>query len=201
MLLTGMHTWTAAKRYFFADFAQATKDWKAQVWVLETLLAASHNAGVRKRIQWGNNDVLTAKAKALEEIEEARTQDLQRIEQRREDALERQRRLFLLAAVAFANSFANPPRSGNAVVFDKSATCSGDYDCGAVGAACIKDNFQSTGFCAKTVNEYGVQTFHLARPDSVLPKMPSPLDCRWDPDCPIGFQCASQSGACVRRVP
>jgi hypothetical protein len=39
---------------------------------------------------------------------------------------------------------------------------------------------------------------HLPNVDSVMPKMPSGADCRFDTECPIGFFCDANSGACLR---
>jgi hypothetical protein len=45
---------------------------------------------------------------------------------------------------------------------------------------------------------YGKQMEHLPNVDSVMPKMPSGADCRFDTECPIGFFCDANSGACLR---
>jgi hypothetical protein len=78
-----------------------------------------------------------------------------------------------------------------------SSGCSSDYDCG-MGNRCVKPNFSSRGTCMRLVNEYGGPAYDLPRIDSVSPKMPSRHDCHLLTDCPIGFRCDTNSGACIR---
>jgi hypothetical protein len=75
--------------------------------------------------------------------------------------------------------------------------CMSDFSCG-IGYTCVKNNYSSTGFCAKAVTSYGNQTFDLPRLDSVGPKMPVSTDCKMLSDCPIGFRCDLRSGACLK---
>jgi hypothetical protein len=78
-----------------------------------------------------------------------------------------------------------------------SSGCSSDFDCG-IGNRCVKPNFSSQGTCMRLVNEYGEPTYDLPRINSVSPKVPSRHDCKFSTDCPIGFRCDTNSGACIR---
>jgi hypothetical protein len=76
--------------------------------------------------------------------------------------------------------------------------CSNDFSCG-IGYTCVKKNYSNTGYCAKSVDKFGVQQFELPRLDSVGPKLPSDNDCTFDTDCPLGFKCDRKSGACFKK--
>ena len=76
--------------------------------------------------------------------------------------------------------------------------CFSDYDCGGVGYTCVKPNYSTQGTCAQTVNSFGTPTYNLPDLNSTMPKAPQPSDCHTDIDCPIGFRCDVQAGACVK---
>lgn len=78
-----------------------------------------------------------------------------------------------------------------------SKACTSDFTCG-VGYACVKKQFASSGLCAKTVDDLGVQTFDTPSTDSVGPKLPERTDCQYVTDCPVGFRCDLATGACLK---
>lgn len=75
------------------------------------------------------------------------------------------------------------------------ATCSSDYGCD-YGSKCVKPNYSATGTCMQKVNEYGAPTYEPPAASSVGVKTPSPSDCAYSTQCPIGFHCFS--GSCVK---
>lgn len=77
-----------------------------------------------------------------------------------------------------------------------SGSCTSDYSCG-VGRKCIKSNYSTSGFCATTVDNYGMRKFNMPELDSFGVKRPEVTDCKYDSDCPVGFRCNQKSGACL----
>jgi hypothetical protein len=71
--------------------------------------------------------------------------------------------------------------------------CSSDYDC-SYGEKCVKDQYESHGYCAQKVNKYGAPTFTLPDPESIGVRFDSSCDSSLD--CPVGFRCESNS--CVK---
>lgn len=109
--------------------------------------------------------------------------------------------VILTGAMAGAAATSPPPPSGAAsatpATTPASKTCTSDFTCG-VGYTCVKKQFASSGFCAKSVDEMGVQTFETPSTDSVGPKLPERTDCQYVTDCPVGFRCDLATGACLK---
>jgi hypothetical protein len=80
------------------------------------------------------------------------------------------------------------------------AACFSDYGC-QYGSKCVKAPYRTEGYCARAVNEYGVQTYPVPASESVMPGGQG--QCGFDTDCPIAFRCAiepgSLRGACLKR--
>jgi|GEM_PF-1578999 len=74
--------------------------------------------------------------------------------------------------------------------------CVSDFDCG-IGYKCVKAPFNTSGTCMKSVDKFGIPTYNLPDPDSILPKTSG--DCDFDIDCPIGFYCDRYYKVCVKR--
>jgi len=51
----------------------------------------------------------------------------------------------------------------------------------------------------KVVDEFGLPTYDLPKPDSIGPNMNPQGDCDFDTDCPIGFRCHHKYKTCVKR--
>ncbi len=77
----------------------------------------------------------------------------------------------------------------------QSKNCSADVDCG-IGYACVKQPYNLSGICMRTVNEFGNPTYSLPSLDRGHIK--SEGDCQWDTDCPIGFRCDLKYKTCVK---
>lgn len=75
-------------------------------------------------------------------------------------------------------------------------SCTSDFSCG-MGSQCVKPRYQSTGFCAKSVDSTGTRTFEAPDPDSIGPNLGDSSDCEID-GCPAGFRCDARSGVCLR---
>ena len=106
-------------------------------------------------------------------------------------------------ALGAANGLSRAKKSGTYNNAYKSNTrrkaakeCSSDIQCG-IGNACLKNYSSLTGYCVRSVNEYGTQTFNLPDLNSIGPKFRSTNDCQYT-GCPAGFSCQLSSGACVR---
>jgi hypothetical protein len=76
-------------------------------------------------------------------------------------------------------------------------SCSSDYSC-SYGQSCVKEIYSSSGVCMNNVNKYGTKTFSPPKSSSFGYKSESDAQCRFDTDCPIGFDCDRRTRACVR---
>jgi hypothetical protein len=197
-------------RYPSADlkWALAESERFAGAISLETFLARSHNANLRAQINELEQSIAGRWATARARIEAARLAEVTAATARRDldlaRAEEEHRRSMLAVAQAFqgvGQSMQSQPTAGSAntssAPTQRSSECSNDYQCG-YGNVCVKSNYSMSGVCMRAVNSYGVPTYQAPAPESVEVKTPSSTDCRFSTDCPIGFACDSNSGACVR---
>jgi hypothetical protein len=79
------------------------------------------------------------------------------------------------------------------------ARCFSDYGC-PPGYDCVKEPFHADGVCMQQVDRFGVPSYKLPSPDSVLPNIHLEGECRFDTDCPIGFRCDIRYKVCVKRM-
>jgi hypothetical protein len=81
-------------------------------------------------------------------------------------------------------------------------SCSSDFSCG-MGEKCFKGYLQSTGTCARSVNEHGTTEYNGKSADSIGPKMNTKGMCQFTGDCPIGFTCEKEGyssyGYCAKK--
>lgn len=151
----------------------------------ELLFIKSHDDVVFRRERRDIDEIVARAA------EDERASDAAREELAQEDAHRQQAGAAVAAVGAAFQGFAdgwNAAQSNNAT---SSKSCTSDFSCG-VGEACVKDQFQSTGTCAKTVDRNGVQQFGTHDPASV--GVGRPDQCSLDTDCPVGFRCSKGSG-------
>lgn len=177
---------------------------------LESLFVYSHNTEILRDIQQRRRIVDDMVAEQLASIRRMKANAVARsAEQRNYEvaAARQQHRARMMALSSALQSMGQTPAS-SAYSTSPATTrrgspsttqggCSSDFSCG-IGYTCVKNTFQSIGYCAKAVNEYGVQTYDLPDPASVGPKMPVSTDCKGLGDCPIGFSCDLRSGACIK---
>lgn len=180
---------------------------------VECLLAASHNAHVVADIaeQQARRDAEEreffaaferAQAREVEALDEARARGARPDDPREESGGRKAIRALGLIlqglgqGLAGVHSTASPsaPADSNLSATD---SCTSDYACG-VGFVCVKSNYSVGGYCAKSVDAYGVPQLVQPRAGSVGVKTPVGTDCRSVGECPIGFRCELSSGACVR---
>lgn len=195
-----------SETYWAADLdwiAEALRTAEERVDV-ESLFVYSHNLRLRAYIAHRVQELNAERLAALQTLRHAREQAYSAARERRDAEIKAERRRFAAAVAAAADGFVSPNRSSSAGPNTSPAlgqgtapSCSSDFSCG-IGRRCVKPYYGGAGYCAKAVNEYGVQTFELPRTDSVLPNMPDGSDCRFNTDCPPSFQCDTGSGACLR---
>lgn len=170
---------------------------------VEQLFAYSHNRRIETHIAYRLGKLRRERDKALSDLDAIRDQALARAEEQREQDIAAKQREFAAILAAGMHGFQQSGQPSAAASSDgltspgQSPRCSSDFSCGA-GHVCIKANYSSTGYCAQEVDEYGVPTFSLPDPDSVIPNIPSSGDCQFATDCPPGFTCETASGACLR---
>jgi hypothetical protein len=195
-----------------------TTYWAADLdWVLETmnldpetiqiepLFVYSHNLRIRAYVEQRVRELNQARMVARRELDDGRARAVGRADAQRQAEIAESRRRFAIAMAALAEGYQRAQqaqshqthRSPVALSENKPRVCSSDFSCG-MGFRCVKDNFASAGFCARAVNEFGLQTFELPDMNSVLLKLPSDSDCKFVTDCPIGFRCDVSSGVCLR---
>ena len=171
----------------------------------ELLYLASHDDVVFKREKRGIDEVVARAAK-----DESAT-DAAREELEQEDAHRRQAGAAVAAVGAAFQGFAdgwNAAQSNSGAPVSASTSpspqsssaksCTSDFACG-VGEACVKNQFESMGTCARTVDRNGVQTFTPPNSASVGPGNPD--QCSFNTDCPAGFRCSKGTGirgTCVK---
>jgi hypothetical protein len=101
-------------------------------------------------------------------------------------------RFAVLVLVALAAA-ASMPQQGRRQTRQPTAyqavECVNDYGC-PYGSTCVHDGTSS--YCAKKVNEYGVQTFSGPDPSSGRIKTSG---CMFDTQCPPSYRCAKALGA------
>ncbi len=191
-----------------------TTYWAADVdWILRTLksdpdaikveplFVYSHNMRVRAYAEKQLVALNASRMVARRELEDRRQAGMQQATIDRDEEIAANKRRFaaVMAAAAQGMSRANQ-RATYAPQYSTTVSptgCSSDFSCG-IGHRCVKANYSGTGYCAKAVNEYGVQTFDLPSMESVLVKVPKGSDCKLISDCPVGFQCDLGSGVCLR---
>lgn len=186
-----------------ADVERACTSAPAQCNTLERfelLYLASHDDVVFKRERHGLEEIVARAA------EDESATDAAREELAQEDAHRRQAGAAVAAVGAAFQGFAdgwNATQASSPAVRSAETTqrssgpksCTGDFSCG-IGAACVKNQFESTGTCAKTVDQNGVQTFGPADPASV--GVGHPNQCSFNTDCTPGFHCMKGNGTRAR---
>jgi hypothetical protein len=191
--------------YWGADviwIAKILKDSQDEV-DLESAFVYSHNLRVRAYIVDRRERALTAKGEALRELEAARADAIAVARHERDLEVDANRRVFAATLAAAARSMGQNARTTAPTPVAPAATtfaskgCTSDFSCG-IGHRCVKNNYSGQGFCAKAVDQFGTPTFDLPSTESVLAKVPGDADCHFDTECPIGFRCDLQSGACLR---
>lgn len=207
------------RRYSFADFRTLIRA-SANVTLSEAEFARSHNTRLAAHIQWRRRLALDAHATSSNEIAHTTSAALTSSARIRDAELEEaERQVAMVALAAFsaaagaaraysaglqarAQALQQPPGPWrNAVATPDTtpvrATCSSDLDCG-IGWLCTKPNYSAVGVCLRSVNEFGVPQYDVPRSESILLKVPSPVDCRTSFECPVGFACNQASGMCLR---
>ena len=214
-------------RYSYADFAWALAVFKSGEGkiTLEQPLAYSHNARLTQWLESGLAEIAKHRAKFRAQMAKLQVAEEGQSAQRRDieiaEAEERRRRAWgavaagLQAAgsamsqaaqtgyaspgqVATSTYAPSPPTAGiPSAAVPQPSGCASDFNC-PFGHRCVKPNFATAGTCMQEVNQYGTPTFKGPETDSVMPKMPSPSDCHFDTECPIGFRCDNSSGTCVK---
>jgi aryl carrier-like protein len=165
---------------------------------IESLFVYSHNIRLKAYIEKRLTALNAARMIARRELDDARAQSVQHARELRDAEIAEKQRRFALAMSAMAQAMSNAHQpSRPSVAVPSTSGCSSDFDCG-IGSRCVKANYSLKGYCAKAVNEFGVQTFDMPDMNSVLVKVPQGSDCHFVTDCPIGFRCDVQSGACLR---
>jgi len=76
-------------------------------------------------------------------------------------------------------------------------SCSSDYSC-SYGQSCVKDLYKSNGVCMTNVNKNGTKTFAGPKSSSIGIRSYGDAQCRYNTDCPIGFDCDRSSKVCVK---
>jgi len=172
---------------------------------IESLFVYSHNLRLKAYVEKQLTVLNETRARAIRELDLERRFAVQQAEIDRETEIAENKRRFAAAMAAAGQAMANSRQSGYQQPSSASTTygtasaggCSSDYSCG-IGNRCVKENYSGTGYCAKAVNAYGVQTFDLPDMKSVFVKMPQGSDCKFDTHCPIGFSCDTKSGVCLK---
>lgn len=175
---------------------------------LEPLFVYSHNTRLRAYAETQLAGLKTSRRAAKRALTEQRRLATQLAAVERDEEIAANKRRFAAAMSAFAQGMASAQQgaaqrttstqpSYGTTTTATSSGCSSDHGCG-YGYRCVKANYASTGYCAHSVNAYGVPTYQLPDMDSVFVKMPKGSDCKLVTDCPPGFACDTRSGACVR---
>jgi len=76
-------------------------------------------------------------------------------------------------------------------------SCYSDFGC-SYGQSCVKDLYKSKGVCMTNVNKYGTKTFTGPKSSSIRIRSYGDAQCRYNTDCPIGFDCDRSSKVCVK---
>lgn len=205
--LTEYYIPSLGQRYYEADPNWVHSQWSAANGEadIESLYAFSHNTKVLADISDHEAVIRVHLDESLAAIEQMRQDEIRLSAQRRDNEVvvarrQYQARMQAIGAALQSMSRSTTNRTTTSPSVYRGTTqsgCSSDFTCG-IGYTCVKANFSATGYCAKAVNEYGVQTFEAPRTESVLPKLPVGTDCQGLMDCPAGFTCDLKSGACLR---
>lgn len=187
-----------AERYWAADFAWVIKqlaDAKTDD-RLESLFVYSHNLRLTSYVTTNQRQLDATYRRSLAELRALRQRELQHAREVRDAEVTEAQARIAMSIAALAKGFA-AARSHPVGGTDEGPArgCGNDFDC-RMGFKCVKQNFSSVGVCTQAVDSYGMPTYELPSMDSVLTKLPSSSDCRFDADCPIGFRCQASSGAC-----
>jgi len=172
---------------------------------LEGLFVYSHNMRIEAYVISRLAQIKLEKRKARRKLRRWKREAIKTAKQRHEVEVSAARRKFAAVVAAGVEGYNNAGRrtgtrnySGPGVsVSSPKKACSSDFVCG-IGYKCVKSNYSGAGFCAKAVNSYGNQTFDLPDLDSVFVKTPNVGDCKFNLDCPVGFSCDRDSGACLK---
>lgn len=196
------------RTYWAADVGWIAEQLKVSAAALdvESLFVYSHNLRLRAFVESRKAELAAARDSAMERLQLLRAEAVaSSIDIRNAEVAER-RRQFGMALKAAADGMAAASRPaptqptytpGNPVGAARPSGCMSDFDCG-VGGTCVKPYYSGSGTCARAVNEYGTPSFDLPRTDSILVNVPDSADCKLLTDCPVGFRCDLNSGACLR---
>jgi hypothetical protein len=184
-------------RYNQADMKWVVANWKPGT-DLEALCAYSHNTAILRDIATKRGEVEARLNEQLARIRQHRDRAVMLSAEQRDMEVSNARAQYRanMAAIASSMQAASSTSNGTTQTSTPAGGCRSDFDCG-VGNQCVKSYYASTGQCAKSVNEYGVQSYDLPRLDSVNPNFRQNTDCQ-QLGCPIGFRCDLQSGVCMR---
>jgi hypothetical protein len=212
--LSAVQCWTRWNRDFvnglIAVYWAADLDWVVSAMKVapqnadfEALFVYSHNLRLRAHVDAQLETVLAQRIDALEKLARAYNAAKASAAQLRDIEIAEARREFAAGIAIVAQSMSRSSRQTQQGAYESSTSarsqpgCTSDFSCG-IGHTCVKANYSGTGYCAKAVNEYGVQTYELPDMDSVFVKMPKDSDCTSAGGCPAGFRCEIRSGACLR---
>ena len=187
-----------AERYWAADFAWVIKqlaDANSDDRV-ESLFVYSHNLRLATYVATKQRQLDATYKRSLAELRALRQRELRQARELRDAEIAEAEARIASTVAAFAKGFAAArSRPISATGEGPARGCGSDFDCG-MGFKCVKQNFSNVGSCVQSVDSYGAPTYDLPAMDSVLTKLPSSADCRFDADCPVGFRCQASSGAC-----
>ena len=196
------------RRYWAADVGWIADQLKVEAASLdvESLFVYSHNLRLRAFVESRRAELAAARDTAIQRLQLLRSDAVaSSIDIRNVEVAER-RREFGMALKAAADGMAAASRPvqtqpiytpSNPAGSTSVPGCSSDFDCG-VGGTCVKPYYSGSGTCARAVNAYGNSSFALPRTDSIFVNVPDSADCKVLTDCPIGFRCDLNSGACLR---
>ncbi|NHN36907.1 hypothetical protein G8764_06350 [Pseudomaricurvus alcaniphilus] len=80
---------------------------------------------------------------------------------------------------------------------DTSKECSSDYSCRSHSEKCVKRPFSTSGVCMQNVNKYGTKIYSRPQPSSI--RIETKGACRFNSDCPLGFECDTYYKVCLKR--
>jgi hypothetical protein len=191
--------------YYRADVSWVTEQLSTyEKGDMESLLAFSHNQSILGYVDEQRRAVEDMRAQARLHLAEKRRNELNSSWQQRESEVavgynaHRSRMMAVASALSSLGSAAGRRATAPSApegVYAAGNTCTSDFSCG-VGYECVKPTYSSSGTCMKSVNEYGNPNYQAPKLESIGSNMSS--GCRLAQDCPMGFQCDSKSGRCLR---
>lgn len=210
--LSRMQLHALATTYWAADLEWTSSHYSLgdSVKELEQLYLYSHNLRITAYVEAEHRRLRIAYGSAQRNLEGAHARAVARAAEARDEEVAESKQRFAMAMSAFAQGYLNARATNNAAqtIYQPSAgtytvapsrarACSSDFSCG-VGAKCVKANYSGIGHCATAVTAYGGRIYDMLDMSSIFVKIPTDADCHGVSDCPLGFQCDTDSGACVR---